>query len=266
MSNIILYLVIYPTVHDEKPDDVKLTNPYTATFMPATYLPTQPREAHFHSPPKDTTLQKQRFSNVNFSRLVVKDPNEESLYAVIYPYYILSNTNEQGSPPGASPFNEELKNNIEYRNQFNINGIYYRKDSNGYAMTTNPSRKDSQFKAYQWLCMYNKDTFQNYKKKILEAMTKASSESLNTNLTGNMFIEKSDRSLGGCCRYCDVFVQEDLIEIFKYYLIDCNVASKTAQEIRDMLNDDIDFINYVKDVFGCNSIDQQLKVLLVSYW
>ena len=203
---------------------------------------------------------------MHFSRLVVKDPCEESLYAIAYPYYIMAYTDEQGSPPGASPFNENLKNDIEYRNKFNINGIYFRKDKNGYAMTTNPSRKDSQFKAFQWLCMYNKDTFQAYKQQILEAMTKASSESLNTNLTGNMFIEKSDRSIGGCCRFCEVFVQEDLIEIFKDYLLNCNVASKSAQEIRDMLNADTDFINYVKDVFGCNSIDEQLKASLITYW
>ena len=81
-----------------------------------------------------------------------------------------------------------------------------------------------------------------------------------------MFIEKSDRSIGGCCRFCEVFVQEDLIEIFKDYLLNCNVASKSAQEIRDMLNADTDFINYVKDVFGCNSIDEQLKASLITYW
>ena len=244
---------------------VPTTNKDNKGFVKSNFAVTHIREPHFHLLPKQSNI-KTRLSNVHFSRLVIANANEKSLYAVIYPYYTLAGTHEQGSPPGASPFNENIKDNEEYRNQFNIRGIYFRKDCNGYAMSTNPTRKNSLFKAYQWLCMYNKDTFPVVKNNILQAMTKASSESENTNLSGSMFVENSDKNIGECCRYCDVFVQEDLIEIFKDYLVIKAVAIKSAQEIRTLLEEDTDFINYVKDVFGCSCIDQQLKTNIITYW
>ena len=84
-------------------------------------------------------------------------------------------------------------------------------------------------------------------------MTKASSESNNTNLSGSMFIENNDKTIGECCRYCDMFVQEDLIEIFRDYLVIKSVALKSSQEIRTLLEEDTDFINYVKNVGGISN-------------